>query len=58
MAVKKGSTLEYVHTDHLGSVSRTTDTSGALVRREDDFPYGSVRTQSGAAFLLHRCCLR
>ncbi len=48
LAVKKGSTLEYVHTDHLGSVSRTTDTSGALVRSEDDFPYGSVRAESGA----------
>ncbi len=49
VAVKKASTLEYVHTDHLGSVSRTTDTGGALVRREDDFPYGTVRAESGAA---------
>ncbi len=49
VAVKKGSTLEYVHTDHLGSVNRTTATSGALVRSEDDFPYGSVRAESGIA---------
>ena len=38
----------YVHVDHLGSASETTDGSGALIETLDYFPYGSQRISSGS----------
>ncbi|MBM3133080.1 MAG: RHS repeat-associated core domain-containing protein [Chloroflexi bacterium] len=47
MAFKKGSTLEYLHTDHLGSTSVTTNTSGTTVSTVKYFPFGGARSQTG-----------
>ena len=38
-----GNTLYYLHTDHLGSTSLTTDVNGAVVARQYYYPYGEVR---------------
>jgi RHS repeat-associated protein len=43
-----GNTLYYLHSDHLGSTSLTTDINGAVVARQWYHPYGSVRASSGA----------
>jgi len=47
VAVKKGSALEYVHQDHLGSTSVTTNTSGSTVSSLRYLPYGGERSSSG-----------
>lgn len=41
------STLYFLHTDHLGSTSLTTDGSGNVVARQSYYPYGSVRSSQG-----------
>jgi RHS repeat-associated protein len=38
-----GNTLYYLHTDHLGSTSLTTDSSGNVVARQNYYPYGQIR---------------
>jgi len=38
-----GNTLYYLHSDHLGSTSLTTDSAGAVVARQWYHPYGTVR---------------
>jgi hypothetical protein len=43
-----GNSLYYLHSDHLGSTSVTTDASGAVVARQWYYPYGTVRASSGA----------
>jgi RHS repeat-associated protein len=48
IAFKKGTTLEYVHTDHLGSTSVTTNSSGAEVSTVKYFPFGGTRISTGA----------
>jgi YD repeat-containing protein len=49
VAMKKGSTTYYLHTDHLGSTSVVADSSGALVTRQTYYPFGGVRTTQGSA---------
>jgi RHS repeat-associated protein len=39
-----GNTLYYLHSDHLGSTSLTTDVNGAVVARQYYYPYGGVRS--------------
>jgi RHS repeat-associated protein len=38
-----GNTLYYLHSDHLGSTSLTTDINGAVLARQYYYPYGGVR---------------
>jgi RHS repeat-associated protein len=38
-----GNTLYYLHTDHLGSTSLTTDSSGNVVARQNYYPFGQIR---------------
>ncbi|MGQ0604221.1 MAG: RHS repeat-associated core domain-containing protein [Anaerolineales bacterium] len=40
-------TLYYLHSDHLGSTSVTTNASGAVVARQWYYPFGSVRGSTG-----------
>jgi RHS repeat-associated protein len=40
-------TLSYLHGDHLGSASLTTDASGQKVSEQRYKPYGEVRWSSG-----------
>ena len=47
IAFRKGSTLEYLHTDHLGSTSVTTNTSGPQVSKVAYFSFGGTRYQNG-----------
>jgi RHS repeat-associated protein len=42
-----GNTLYYLHADHLGSTSLTTDSSGNVVARQNYYPYGSIRSGVG-----------
>ena len=42
-----GNTLYYLHTDHLGSASLTTNSSGGEVARQSYYPYGAVRNPVG-----------
>ena len=47
VAMRSGSTVNYLLTDHLGSTSLTTDTSGTLVSEMRYKPWGEVRYTSG-----------
>ena len=47
VAVKEGSTLGYLHSDHLGSSSVSTDTAGAEVGDQTYLPYGDEQSSSG-----------
>ncbi|MCL4507181.1 MAG: RHS repeat-associated core domain-containing protein [Chloroflexi bacterium] len=47
VAVREGVTLTFVHGDHLGSASLTTDISGTVVSEMRYYPFGEVRWQSG-----------
>ena len=38
-----GNTLYYLHSDHLGSTSLTTDSGGNVVARQNYYPYGQIR---------------
>ncbi len=44
VAVKFGSTLYYLHVDHLGSTSVATDTSGNPISKQTYFAFGAMRT--------------
>ncbi len=48
VAVKEGTTLEYVHQDHLGSSSVATDNTGASVGTQTYKPFGETRSSSGS----------
>ena len=41
------STLYAIHTDHLGSLEKTTNASGTLTELSDYYPYGAVRQDTG-----------
>lgn len=43
----EGSVIYYLHTDHLGSTSLTTDAGGGVVARQLYHPYGTVRYSVG-----------
>ena len=47
VALKKGSTLEYVHQDHLSSSSLSSDSSGGQVSLTKFFSFGSTRSSTG-----------
>ena len=47
IAMRKGSVVYYLHGDHLGSTSLTTNASGAEVARQLYYPYGEVRWSDG-----------
>jgi RHS repeat-associated protein len=38
-----GNTLYYLHSDHLGSTSLTTDSGGNVTARQNYYPYGQIR---------------
>jgi RHS repeat-associated protein len=42
-----GNTLYYLHSDHLGSTSLTTDSSGNVTARQNYYPYGAIRSGGG-----------
>jgi RHS repeat-associated protein len=47
IAMREGSEVYYLSGDHLGSVSLTTDSSGAIVAESRYLPYGEVWWSSG-----------
>ncbi|RIK33445.1 MAG: hypothetical protein DCC55_34920, partial [Chloroflexi bacterium] len=49
VAVRKGGQVYYLHGDHLGSTSLTTDSSGQVVHEARYLPYGQVRWENGSA---------
>ena len=42
--MRRGNTLTYLHGDHLGSTSLTTNASGAKVSEQRYLPYGGTRS--------------
>jgi len=44
--MRDGSGVTYLHGDHLGSVSLATNSSGAVVSRQDFDPWGKARGTS------------
>jgi RHS repeat-associated protein len=42
-----GNTLYYLHSDHLGSTSLTTDSGGNVTARQNYYPYGAIRSGGG-----------
>jgi RHS repeat-associated protein len=49
VAMRKGSVVYYLHSDHLGSTSLTTDVGGAVVSQACYLPYGQERWVSGGS---------
>jgi RHS repeat-associated protein len=49
IAMRQGDVVYYLHSDHLGSTSLTTDQSGAPVAETRYLPYGEERWTSGGA---------
>jgi len=47
VAMCQDGVVYYLHTDHLGSTSLTTDQSSAVVAQQRYYPYGGVRWASG-----------
>ncbi|MCP4526166.1 MAG: hypothetical protein GY833_09680, partial [Aestuariibacter sp.] len=47
VAMRQGGVVQYLHGDHLGSTSLTTDESGAMVARQLYHPYGTTRYSEG-----------
>jgi len=47
VAMRKGGVVYYLHGDHLGSTSLTTDEDGEVVARQLYHPYGTVRYAGG-----------
>ncbi len=47
VAMRADGVVYYLHGDHLGSTSLTTDASGAVVARQLYHPYGTVRAHQG-----------
>ena len=47
VAMRKNSTVYYLHGDHLGSTSLVTDANGVEVARVLYYPYGEVRHEEG-----------
>jgi len=47
VAMRQGSTVTYLHTDHLGTVSIATNQSQVVLARTLNLPYGGVRWTSG-----------
>jgi RHS repeat-associated protein len=49
VAMRQGDVVYYLHSDHLGSTSLTTDQTGALVAQTRYRPYGEERWTAGGA---------
>lgn len=49
VAMRRGDEVYYLHGDHLGSVSLTTDTEGAVVSEGRYLPYGEERWTVGSS---------
>jgi RHS repeat-associated protein len=49
VAMRKGGAVYYLHGDHLGSTSLTTDATGAIVAQSRYLPYGQERWTDGPA---------
>jgi RHS repeat-associated protein len=49
VAMRQGDVVYYLHSDHLGSTSLTTDISGTVVAETRYLPYGQERWASGGA---------
>ncbi|MBI4198828.1 MAG: RHS repeat-associated core domain-containing protein [Chloroflexi bacterium] len=47
VALRKGTTIEYVHQDHLGGTIATTNTSGAIAATQEYYAFGELRSSSG-----------
>ncbi len=47
--MRQGNVLYYLHGDHLGSTSLTTDADGVKVAESRYLPYGQERWSDGAA---------
>jgi len=47
VAMRQGGTVTYLHGDHLGSTSLTTDANGDFVARVLYYPYGETRYEEG-----------
>ncbi len=47
VAMRAGAALFYLHSDHLGSASLTTDAAGEVVSKQRYYPFGGVREQEG-----------
>ncbi|HEY5983054.1 MAG TPA: RHS repeat-associated core domain-containing protein [Anaerolineales bacterium] len=47
VAMKEGGNLNFLLTDHLGSVAATTDSAGALLDQQRYMPFGKVRENAG-----------
>jgi RHS repeat-associated protein len=47
VAMRQEGVVYYIHTDHLGSTSLTTDAGGAVVAEQRYLPYGEVRWSEG-----------
>jgi RHS repeat-associated protein len=49
VAMRQGGVVYYLHGDHLGSTTLTTDDTGAVVAQSRYLPYGQLRWTSGAS---------
>lgn len=47
LAMKQGSTVTYLHSDHLGSTNVASNSGGTEVGRQTYYPFGVPRTTSG-----------
>ncbi|MCP4593679.1 MAG: hypothetical protein GY842_23330, partial [bacterium] len=47
VAMRRDGVVQYLHGDHLGSTSLSTDANGAVVARQLYYPYGEERWSSG-----------
>ncbi len=47
VAMRHGGVVQYLHGDHLGSTSLTTDENGGMVARQLYHPYGTTRYSEG-----------
>jgi YD repeat-containing protein len=54
VALQKGVSFYWVHTDHLGSSHKLTDTSGNVAYTAEYDPHGNLRFESGTATLTTR----
>jgi RHS repeat-associated protein len=48
VAMRRGAEVYFIHGDHLGSTSLTTDSDGAVVAESRYLPYGQERWRAGA----------
>jgi len=54
IAMKSGSTVNYYHTDHLGSSNIVTNTTGSKAEEIYYYPYGASRIDTGSVNVRHK----